>query len=359
MSQSQKTKSLKATDNQTTLPTFMDHVRELQGRLFSIAIVFLLMAGLAYPFFDSIVDFLIAPLGDEHELVYLTPGGAFSFIIKVCMYVGAIGALPIFIYHLYRFLLPAVRPVNIRRAIIYTAISLGLALIGLAFAYFISLPAALYFLTSFNLHNINPMLTIDSYFSFIMTYMLAGALLFQLPLIITIINTIKPLTPGGMMKYQRHLILGSFIVAAIISPTPDALNQALLAMPVVLMYQASIMIVWLTNRKLSRRSPVDSGLTDGAIGKLAVRRSLAMVPASTTSTLIVSITPDETDSDRSQSTAPQRRRRASLDGFTAASYSRSRRPVSRVNTGSPARLNSPPRRSLDGFIMPVRQSSNQ
>ena len=136
----------------------------------------------------------------------------------------------------------------------YTVASLVLAIVGIVFAYIVSLPAALYFLTSFDLYHINPMLTIDSYFSFVMTYLLAGAILFQLPLVMLIIDSASPLTPKKLMSYQRQMIVGSFIVAAIVSPTPDALNQTLLASPIVVMYQLGIIMIWLKNRKKNRRA---------------------------------------------------------------------------------------------------------
>lgn len=233
----------------STSLTFMEHIQELQGRLFSIALSFVVLAGLAYPFFDKITELIMAPLDEGQELVYLTPAGAFSFIIKVCAYVGIIGSLPIIIYHLYRFIMPAVAPVKLRQVLKYTLSSLILGIVGILFAYFVSLPAALHFLTNFDLVGINPMLTIDSYFSFVMTYLLAGALLFQLPVIMMISNNVTPLTPRKLMNYQRHVIVGSFVVAAVISPTPDALNQTLLASPVVVMYQLGIVLVWLVNRK--------------------------------------------------------------------------------------------------------------
>lgn len=231
------------------MPTFMDHFRELQGRLFSVALTFILVAAAAYPFFDTITAILTAPLKDNQQLVYLTPGGAFSFIIKVCIYIGIIGSLPVIIYHIYRFVMPAVRPVHLKTVLKYTVSSMLLAICGIVFAYFVSLPASLYFLTSFNLHNIQAMLTVDSYFSFVMTYLLAGAVLFQLPLIMLIVNSVSPLTPTKLMRYQRHMIVGSFVIAAVISPTPDAMNQILLAAPVVVMYQLGIIMIWWKNRK--------------------------------------------------------------------------------------------------------------
>ena len=222
--------------------TFMEHIHELQSRLFYIAIVFLITAGAAYPFFTDIAAFIVAPLG-EQQLVYLTPGGAFSFVIKICMYVGFVASLPVIIYHLFQFLSPVMPVVMRKRLPLFTFGSFFLALSGVAFAYYVSLPAALYFLTSFSVANIDPMLTIDSYFSFAMAYLIAGALLFQLPLVLLIIDSISPLTPRQLMGYQRHVLLGSVILAAILSPTPDVLNQLLLAAPIVVMYQLGIVMI--------------------------------------------------------------------------------------------------------------------
>lgn len=252
--------------------TVMDHIRELQSRLFSVILTFIIVAALAYPFFDKITEILVAPLQGKQELIYLTPGGAFSFILKVCIYIGIIGSLPVIIYNLYRFVMPAVKHVRLKTVLKYTLSSFFLAICGIVFAYYVSLPASLYFLTSFNLHDIKAMLTIDSYFSFVMTYLLAGALLFQLPLVMLIIDSVSPLTPRKLMSYQRHMIVGSFVVAAIISPTPDALNQALLASPVVIMYQLGILMIWLKNRKKSRsvrRSrPINNAPSDAYAGEV-------------------------------------------------------------------------------------------
>ena len=238
------------------MPTFLDHVRELQVRLFFVGLAYLVSGGVAYLFIDKIVNLIVAPLGKNIQLVYLSPGGAFNFLIQSCLYVGVIGALPMIVYQIYRFVMPVVTTVSLRRALRFTVLSCLLAGAGVAFAYMVILPAALYFLTNFNLYHINPMLTIDSYFSFVMTYLIVGAMLFQLPLIMMLINSIKPLTPGGLMRAQPHIILGSFIVAAVISPTPDALNQVLLASPIVVMYQAGIIAVWVTNRSARRKRAV-------------------------------------------------------------------------------------------------------
>lgn len=236
----------------TSTLTFIDHVRELQGRLFWVVLAFIITAVAAYPFFNDIVRVLVQPLGPDHQLVYLTPGGGFGFILQVCIYVGIIGSLPIVVYQLYKFVAPSMKFVHSGRVLGYAVASFLLAAVGIAFAYAVSLPAALYFLTNFDLQQVTPMLTIDSYFSFIMAYLLAGALLFQLPLIMLIVNAVKPQGPRQFMKYQRHILLGAFIFAAVVSPTPDALNQTILALPVVIVYQFGGALVWMRNRQYRR-----------------------------------------------------------------------------------------------------------
>lgn len=326
----------------------MDHIRELQGRLFAVVLTFVLIAAAAYPFFDKIAAILMAPLKPDQQLVYLTPGGAFSFIIKVCIYIGIIGSLPMIIYHTYRFLMPALKHVHLKTVLRYTMWSLVLAIAGIVFAYYVSLPAALYFLTSFDLNHISPMLTIDSYFSFVMTYLLAGALLFQLPILMIIINTITPLTPKKLMSYQRHLIVGSFIVAAVISPTPDALNQTLLAAPMIVMYQLGIILIWVRNRKVIRTTNTT---------RLYRSHTQPMQPIEPVAPLPLSPLSQEVFAVKTlPSMRPPQRVVRRIDGFMPQRPLPSR-PAIVPSPSSVARLHQSVRarpRTIDGFFVPAR-----
>lgn len=233
--------------------TFLDHVRELQARLFWVVAVFVVVSVAAYPFFDQIKDFLIAPLGGKHELVSLTPGGMLGFIVQICMLVGFVGALPVIVYHIYRFVAPAIAPVRFHVALGYAGTSLVLALVGVGFAYVVGLPAAIQFLVGFDLEGIKQLPTVDSYFSFVMTYFGIAAVLFQIPLIMLVINTATPLNPSSLMKYQRFVIIGSVVVAAIVSPTPDAVNMMILATPIIIMYQVGVLLVWSKSKRSQKK----------------------------------------------------------------------------------------------------------
>jgi sec-independent protein translocase protein TatC len=230
----------------------MDHIQELKSRLFWIAVYFVGFSGLAYSYFPELSKALILPLGNE-KLYYMTPAGGLSFILKVCMYVGLIACMPVIIYHLYRFIAPVLKKTTLRAVLGFTFASVMLAGLGIAFAYFVSLPAALHFLTTVTVEQITAMITIDSYLSFVIAYLFAGALLFQLPLILLMIDTVTPLPPRRLMGLQRHMIIASFVIAAIVSPTPDVINQTLLAAPMVVMYQVGIILIaW--RQALRRRS---------------------------------------------------------------------------------------------------------
>lgn len=233
------------------LPTFLEHLHELRRRLFWVVGTVLVASSISYSFLSSIISVLTLPLGNQ-QLFYLTPGGGLSFSFKLCTYVGLIAAVPVIMYHVYRFLEPLMGHWR-RSAIFYLGFSSALAASGVAFAYFFSLPAALHFLTGFNMDKIQAMLTADSYLSFVITYLLGAALLFQIPLLLMIINTMTPLKPSKLMKSLRFVVVGAFVIGAVISPTPDIMNQTFLALPIIGMFQFGVILVWLQNKL--RRQP--------------------------------------------------------------------------------------------------------
>lgn len=342
-------------------PVFMDHIRELQWRLAIVALAFLATGAAVYPFFDKIVALLLKPLGNNLSLVYLTPGGAFNFAVQVCIYAAMIGALPVALYHIYRFVMPAVEKTTLRGVLGYSLSSLLLAAVGVAFSYFLALPAAIQFLTSFDLKNISPMLTVESYLSFVMTYLLAGALLFQLPLFMTIINRIKPMTPRMLMSGQRHVILWSVVFAAVISPTPDAVNQLLLAAPMIVMYQVGIVIILLKNRKRADKKSKDGLLTRS----VAVNNTIKDIKPRPMEAKKVSVCPESETPILVKKPVSNRTlvNRRSLDGFVAMKTEKPS-PVANKKVVIPKKTVSKPvpirrslSRSVDGFSIPSRSVS--
>ena len=261
--------------------TLIDHLHELRTRLFWVILTLILASSASYAIKDQIMAVIMQPLGGQ-RLVYLTPIGGFNFIFKVSLYFGLAVILPVIIYHLYRFLEPLMNKQRKRSVAFFILASFALAIGGGAFASFAGLPAALHFLTGFTIENVSAMLTVESYLAFVVTYVLGFAALFQIPLVLMIINTIKPIPPKSLMGFQRFVILGAFIVAAIISPTPDVTNQAILAVPIILMYQIGVFMVWLQSRSIRKRQQRAAqavALTAQPTPINAVRRPVAVQPA--------------------------------------------------------------------------------
>lgn len=233
-------------------PTVLEHLQELRVRLFAVAVVLLAGAMLGYAIHDRLVGILLAPL-DGQKLIYLTPGGGFDFIFKVSLYVGLAFAIPVAVYQVYKYLAPLMKAQTRRFTVCIFAASCSLAVFGATFGFFVALPAALRFLTHFGGDYIQASLTAASYLNFVAAYLLGLAALFQLPLILLFLDIIiGPLKPAMLLKSEPYVLLGVFILAAIITPTPDVINQTIVAAPVLAVYQFGVVAVLLRGGKRRR-----------------------------------------------------------------------------------------------------------
>jgi len=221
-----------------------DHLSELRTRVFWAALVLTIGTVVGFIIHERLFAILQRPYGSE--LYYTSPTGSFNFIIKLAIGFGAVLATPVAVYQVLRFVDPVTK-LGLKTTLKASFASIALAIGGASFAYFVSLPAAIHFLTNFGGDLIQPLISADEYFSFAAAYVFGFALLFQLPIVFAIINKVKPLKPSKMMKYQRHLIVGSAIVAAILTPTPDPINQMIMAVPIIILYQFTIFYIMFTN----------------------------------------------------------------------------------------------------------------
>jgi sec-independent protein translocase protein TatC len=226
----------------------IEHIHELRRRLFIVAACVAVGSAIAYGFEHQLVDILLRPSHGQ-QFIYTSPIGGMNFLFSVCIDLGLVLATPIIIYQLLAFLHPIMKDTT-RRFLLFASIAAGIvALAGVVFGYFVGLPSALNFLLhQFTTVQVRPLITIQSYMQFVALYLFGSALMFQLPLILFIINRIKPLKPRGLFKYERHLIVGAFIVAFIMNPTPNLVDQLLVVVPIILMYQVGIALIWFVNR---------------------------------------------------------------------------------------------------------------
>ncbi len=246
-----KHKAKKVDPNPEKRQTIEHHINELRQRALYCVIALVIGGAIGYKYQSEIIAWLVKPLGQQ--LFYTSPTGGFDFLIKICLFFGFLLAIPIIIYNIIRFVAPAVpKHVTYSTAKILI-ISVILAICGVAFAYFVSLPAALHFLNGFTNQQVESLISAQEYFNFVMIYLAGFAALFQMPLLFAFINKIRPMKPRELMKKQRVVILVSFIIAAVLTPTPDPMNQTLMAVPIIGLYQTSIGVVWQENKRTTKK----------------------------------------------------------------------------------------------------------
>lgn len=227
----------------------IEHLRELRRRLAYVAITVVVGAGIAYGFEHQIINILLRPSGGQ-EFIYTSPMGGINFLLTVCLGMGVVLAIPVIVYQVLAFLKPLMGNTT-RRFLLTSSIAAGiLALAGVAFGYFFGLPSGLHFLLSqFTTDQVQPLLTIQSYTQFVALYLLGSALIFQVPLVVLFINRITPLKPRSLLRYEKHVLVGSIFLALIINPSPSIVDQLFLAVPMFVSYQAAIFLLWRVNRK--------------------------------------------------------------------------------------------------------------
>lgn len=225
---------------------FLSHVQELRTRLFWVAIVVVAGTFAGYVFYEQLLNIATAPLGQK--LYFTKPGGGLELLIKICLLVGSLAGLPVLLYQLFNFLSPLLERTTRHFITWLSVFSVFLMASGVLFGYFVALPAALHFLLEFSTQEIQALITTDSYLSFILAYMAVSAIMFQLPIILLFFDRIKPLKPSALFAKQHWVILGSFIMAAIVTPTVDPINQCIIALPVILLYNLSVVFLTLFGR---------------------------------------------------------------------------------------------------------------
>lgn len=246
--QNQRQKRINRPSSPQEKAPFLDHIYEFRYRLIWVAITIVIFTFFGYLIRERLVSFLIHPAADQ-KFIYTTPGGGFNFMLQISIYFGVVIGIPVIIYHILRYLEPLLA--NPGRAFVFKCAGLSafLAICGMAFGYFVGLPAALVFLSNqFENSQITALFTLNDYLSFVTVYMLGSALMFQIPVIMVFTNRIKPLSAKKLALSQRWVIIFAFIAAAIITPTPDIFNQCIIAIPIILVYQFGVILVAYQNK---------------------------------------------------------------------------------------------------------------
>jgi len=231
--------------------TIFDHLLELRRRLIRSVIAIAVASIIAFIFYDWIFYILKLP-AEGINLIYIEMTEMIGTIMKVCLFVGIILAMPYLVYQSIMFVSPALTPRE--KNYVYLILP-WIALMffgGVAFGYFLLVPPATKFLISFGSDIAAPEIRIGNYVSIIARLMLAIGLVFEMPVITTFLARLGVLKAKWLSDRRRTAIIVAFILAAIITPTFDPINQSLVAAPLIVLYEMSI---WLA--KLVQKKPVE------------------------------------------------------------------------------------------------------
>jgi sec-independent protein translocase protein TatC len=246
---------------------FLDHLEELRWRIiWSLAA---LIVGVAVAFvlvyrFDLLtwIQGPILPFLHGHKLVYTHPGDGFSILLQTSIMVGIVIALPVVIWQVYAFLSPALHRHEKRIAIPVILGAVFLFVVGAALAWYFVLPMTLRFLFNLGDRAFDQMITVSEYFGFVSSMVLAMGAVFELPIAILLLSAFGLVTPTFLAKFRRHALLGSYVVAAIITPGDLFITSLALMAPLYLLYELSIVLSYLVVRKKRRAALAEAAASE-------------------------------------------------------------------------------------------------
>lgn len=225
--------------------SLMEHLDELRKRIIHSAIYLACGFGVAWAFHNRIVEFFQAPLIHiGKSLMFTHPMDALNLYLQASLCAGAIIASPFIIYQVWLFIAPGLYQRERRFVVPFMTATVGLFLSGAAFGYFWVLPAAIKILVVDFGHNFTPMISIEDYTSFFLSVILGLGISFELPILIFFLALFGIVSPKFLWKNIRYAILAVFIVAAIITPSPDPWTMCIYAIPMLSLYLIGIGVAW-------------------------------------------------------------------------------------------------------------------
>jgi sec-independent protein translocase protein TatC len=237
--------------------SFFEHLTELRTRIIWSLIPAGVGLGISLYFTNNVMRFLSRHL--KTELVFTTPTEAFWTYMKVAMIMGIFIAMPVILWNVWAFVAPGLHKHERKYAMPFVLVGSALFLSGGAFAIFVIIPFAINFLVSFGQEQgLKPMITISSYIDFIIKFTLAFGVVFELPVVITLLSMLGIVTPQFLSKNRKYAILINFIIAAVLTPTPDIVNQTLMAGPLCILYELGI----ISARIFGRKKPAKPALSE-------------------------------------------------------------------------------------------------
>ncbi|MDP6169643.1 MAG: twin-arginine translocase subunit TatC [Candidatus Marinimicrobia bacterium] len=230
---------------------FLEHLEELRWRLVRSFSAIILGSAISYGYIDEILSILLYPSTITNNPIVIQSLQVQSmFLIKwfISFASGFIMALPYLIYQFWKFVAPGLKINEKRFALPFVFFAFTSFICGVVFGYFVLVPFSLEFFSGIAAPHVENNFSIQYYFSFITWLLIGAGVIFQLPVVSLVLSTIGILTPAFMRHYRRHSIVVILILSSFITP-PDPVSMLIMSFPLVLLYETSIGVSWLVNRK--------------------------------------------------------------------------------------------------------------
>lgn len=233
-------------ESETREMSFLEHLEELRWRLVKSAGAVLFFSIVAYFFTDPMLNFLTRYI----DAVYFNaPTEAFSVRIKLSIIAGLIVALPVIFWQIWQFVVPGLYRSEARLVIPVVILATISFVGGAAFCFFLVLPVGMKFLLGFGTEKIQPLISVGRYISFVTWMCLGFGVVFELPIVAFFLGRIGLIDSGMLKRIRRYAIVGILVLAAAITPSPDMFSQVMLAVPLYVLYELSIIVVRMTGRR--------------------------------------------------------------------------------------------------------------
>jgi len=250
-----------------------DHFRELRARLMRSLLVLIVVTVAAFFFYDQLLDLFVRPyrhavemLGGKDKvnssIVLSGIASGLMLQLKLCATAGVVLSSPYWLYQIWAFVLPGLHPKEKKWTRVFVAIAGPLFLLGVAVGYYV-LPAGLRFLISLNtpsdFTNLNDF---NNFYSFVIRTLLVFGIAFEIPLFVVLLNLVGVVSGAQLARYRSWIIIGTFIFAAVATPSTDPFSMTLLAVPMTVLFLVSEAIARLLDRRKSRRRSAEDALLD-------------------------------------------------------------------------------------------------
>ena len=233
---------------------FLEHLEELRWRLVRSFVAIILGSAISYGYIDDILSILLYPSTVTNKPIMIQSLQVQSmFLIKwfISFASGFILALPYLIYQFWKFVAPGLKVNEKRFALPFVFFAFSSFIVGVLFGYIVLIPFSLEFFSGIASPHVENNFSIQYYFSFLTWLMIGAGVIFQLPVVSLVLSAIGILTPAFMRHYRRHSIVTILILSSFITP-PDPVSMLIMSLPLFILYETSIGVSWLVNRKKTK-----------------------------------------------------------------------------------------------------------